>query len=349
MSYQCRNLLVTGAAGFIGSNFVHMMSERYSRLRIISLDKLTYAGNKANLDKVREFDSHLFIEGDIGDKELVTSLLNQYEIDTIVHFAAESHVDNSIKNPLVFLQTNVLGTFTLLEAARHYWLDKKHWDNHSCRFHHISTDEVYGSLDHDEPAFTEMNRYQPNSPYSASKASSDHLVRAYFHTYQLPVTTSNCSNNYGPYQHKEKLIPTVIDCCINQRPIPVYGDGLNARDWLFVKDHCDAIDLILRKGHVGEVYNIGGNNELDNLTLIKHICQIMDQFLPQKAPHEKLISFVQDRKGHDKRYAINNEKIYKELGWSPTGNFTEHLVETIKFYLNQNLKLRNSDLMASSS
>ncbi|WP_420844644.1 dTDP-glucose 4,6-dehydratase [Legionella cardiaca] len=348
MTYQPRNLFITGAAGFIGSNFIEMMSERYPELRIVSLDKLTYAGNEANLAKVNGLANHFFVKGDIGDKELVSSLLKEYEIDTIVHFAAESHVDNSIKNPLLFLQTNVLGTFTLLEAARNYWLNEQGWTTQHCRFHHVSTDEVYGSLNENEPAFTEANPYQPNSPYSASKASSDHLVRAYYHTYQLPVTTSNCSNNYGPYQHKEKLIPTVIDCCIHQRPIPVYGNGLNIRDWLYVKDHCDAIDLIIRKGHVGEVYNIGGNNELDNLSLIKHICQIMDKLLPNNSPHTSLISFVQDRKGHDKRYAINNNKIQKELGWSPRGEFANHLADTVKFYLNQNLTLMNKNLTLAS-
>lgn len=337
MSYQIRNLLVTGAAGFIGSNFVQMIIERYPEIKVVSLDKLTYAGNMANLAKVENASNHFFVQGDIADKELVSSLLKKYQIDTIVHFAAESHVDNSIKNPLVFLETNVLGTFTLLEMARQYWLDEKGWDDSSCRFHHVSTDEVYGSLNEHDPAFTERNPYQPNSPYSASKASSDHLVRAYHHTYHLPVTTSNCSNNYGPYQHEEKLIPTVINACINQKPIPVYGSGLNIRDWLYVKDHCEAIDLIISKGRVGEVYNIGGNNELANLSLIKYICQIMDDFLPKNAPHEMLISFVKDRKGHDKRYAINNNKINQELGWVPKGEFLSHLIDTVKFYLNKNL------------
>ncbi|MDI9817753.1 MULTISPECIES: dTDP-glucose 4,6-dehydratase [unclassified Legionella] len=337
MSYQIRKLLVTGAAGFIGSNFVQMMIERYAQIQVISLDKLTYAGNKANLTAVENAKNHFFVQGDISDKELVSFLLKKYDIDTIVHFAAESHVDNSIKNPSVFLETNILGTFTLLEAARRYWLDEKKWDASSCRFHHVSTDEVYGSLHEHEPAFTERNPYQPNSPYSASKASSDHLVRAYHHTYHLPVTTSNCSNNYGPHQHEEKLIPTVINSCIRQQPIPVYGDGSNIRDWLYVKDHCDAIDLILYKGQIGEVYNIGGNNELDNLSLIKHICQMMDDLLPQKSPHEKLISFVKDREGHDKRYAINNSKINQELGWVPKGEFLDHLADTIEFYLNKNL------------
>lgn len=335
MSYQFKNVLVTGAAGFIGSNFVQMMIERHTNIRIVSLDKLTYAGNKANLAKLDGLTNHIFVEGDIGDKQLVTTLFHQYDIDTVVHFAAESHVDNSIKNPLIFLETNVLGTFTLLEAARQYWLETKGWNIDSCRFHHVSTDEVYGSLGQQEPAFTEIHRYQPNSPYSASKASSDHLVRAYYHTYQLPVTTSNCSNNYGPYQHREKLIPTVIDCCINQRAIPVYGNGLNIRDWLYVIDHCDAIETIIQKGTVGEVYNVGGKNELDNLTLIKHICEIMDDFRPENAPHKQLISFVEDRKGHDKRYAINNDKIQNELGWKPKGDFNNHLINTIKFYLNQ--------------
>lgn len=333
MSYKIKNLLVTGAAGFIGSNFVRYMLEQYSDIRVISLDKLTYAGNKSNLAAVEQAKNHIFVQGDILDKALVLSLLRQYEIDTIAHFAAESHVDNSIDNPQIFLETNIIGTFTLLESARHYWTDEKNWDSEYCRFHHVSTDEVYGSLDENDHPFTELNAYQPNSPYSASKAGSDHIVRAFFHTYRLPVITSNCSNNYGPNQHKEKLIPKVIDSCIHRKPIPVYGNGKNIRDWLFVIDHCEAIDLIIRKGVVGDVYNIGGNNELDNLSLIKTICHIMDDLMPLGNPYESLINFVADRKGHDKRYAIDNSKIYRELGWSPKGDFHCKLMSTIQHYL----------------
>ncbi|HFF3670066.1 dTDP-glucose 4,6-dehydratase [Legionella pneumophila] len=333
MKNRINNLLVTGAAGFIGSNFVKFMIGKYPAIKIVSLDKLTYAGNKANLSGIEECQNHLFVQGDILDKNLVLSLLREHEIDTLVHFAAESHVDNSIDNPQIFLETNVIGTFTLLEAARIYWLNERQWDKSKCRFHHVSTDEVYGSLEKEEPAFTEKNSYQPNSPYSASKASSDHIVRAYLHTYGLPVTTSNCSNNYGPNQHKEKLIPKVVQACVNQLPITVYGNGSNVRDWLYVMDHCEAIDAVIQKGMVGEVYNIGGNNELDNLSLIKMICQMMDDFKPMEKPYDSLITFVEDRKGHDKRYAIDNSKIQKELGWAPQGDFMHKLSNTIKYYL----------------
>ncbi|MBL7480035.1 dTDP-glucose 4,6-dehydratase [Legionella bononiensis] len=333
MSYKIKNLLVTGAAGFIGSNFVRYFLEQYSDIRVISLDKLTYAGSKTNLNSVEHYKNHIFVQGDILDKDLVLSLLRHYEIDTIAHFAAESHVDNSINNPRIFLETNIIGTFTLLESARSYWINEKNWDKENCRFHHVSTDEVYGSLEDSDPPFTELNTYQPNSPYSASKAGSDHIVRAFFHTYGLPVITTNCSNNYGPNQHKEKLIPKVIDACIHRTPIPVYGSGKNIRDWLFVMDHCEAIDLIIRKGSVGDVYNIGGNNEMDNLSLIKTICHVMDDLMPMSKPYESLIRFVEDRKGHDKRYAIDNSKIYRELGWKPEGDFHCKLMTTIQHYL----------------
>ncbi|KTD47603.1 dTDP-glucose 4,6-dehydratase [Legionella quateirensis] len=332
MSYHVRNLLVTGAAGFIGSNFVRYMFALYPEIKIISLDKLTYAGNLDNLSAVDKEKNHIFVQGDITDKELVLSLLRQYRIDTIAHFAAESHVDNSINNPQLFLETNIIGTFTLLEAARSFWLDENKWDKSHCRFHHVSTDEVYGSLEEHDPAFTEHHMYQPNSPYSASKAGSDHIVRAYFHTYGLPVTTSNCSNNYGPNQHREKLIPKVIHACLNQQPITVYGNGTNIRDWLYVEDHCEAINVIIQKGAVGEVYNIGGKNELDNLSLIRTICHLMDDIKPMSDSYESLIVFVEDRKGHDKRYAIDNNKIQTHLGWTPQGNFIQKLMSTIQFY-----------------
>ncbi|RUR20246.1 dTDP-glucose 4,6-dehydratase [Legionella sp. km535] len=333
MNYHVKNLLVTGAAGFIGSNFVRYMFAHHPEIRIVSLDKLTYAGNLDNLSAVEQEKNHIFVQGDITDKDLVLNLLRQHQIDTIVHFAAESHVDNSIHNPKLFLETNIIGTFTLLEAARNYWLDENRWDKTQCRFHHVSTDEVYGSLEEYEPAFTEQHMYQPNSPYSASKAGSDHIVRAYFHTYGLPVTTSNCSNNYGPNQHKEKLIPKVIQACLNQHPITVYGNGKNIRDWLYVEDHCEAINVIIQKGTLGEVYNIGGKNELDNLSLIRTICHLMDDIKPTSDSYESLIVFVDDRKGHDKRYAIDNNKIQTQLGWTPQGNFIEKLISTIRFYM----------------
>lgn len=330
--FRPKNILVTGAAGFIGCNFVRYMLSRYPDIKIISFDKLTYAGNIENLSDVLHLPNHHFVKGDICDQALVLKTLREFEVDTIVHFAAESHVDNSIAGPEVFVTTNVLGTFHLLEAARRYWQAEKGWGEHKCRFHHISTDEVYGTLTKEESAFTEETKYAPNSPYSASKAGSDHLVRAYYHTYKLPVTTSNCSNNYGPYQHPEKLIPTVIRCCIEQKPIPVYGDGSNIRDWLYVEDHVAAIDLILRKGKVSEVYNIGGENEVDNLTLVKRICQLMDEVKPELAPHESLITFVEDRKGHDWRYAIDASKVKEELSWEPSQKFTDMLKQTLNFY-----------------
>ena len=333
MSYQPKVILVTGAAGFIGSNFVRMMLSRFNDIKIVSFDKLTYAGNLDNLKDLDNEHSHVFIKGDICDEAKVLKVLKEHNIDTIMHFAAESHVDNSIATPKVFIETNVLGTYNLLQQAKTYWLDEKGWDESKCRFYHISTDEVYGSLEKDDPAFTETKAYEPNSPYSASKAGSDHIVRAFHHTYKLPVVTSNCSNNYGSYQHIEKFIPVIIKSCVEQKPIPIYGDGLNIRDWLYVEDHCDAIWLVLTKGRLGEVYNIGGNNELDNITLVRNICKIMDELKPEGAPHEKLISFVIDRKGHDRRYAIDTSKIENELGLAPSTNFGESLKDTILYYI----------------
>lgn len=330
-----KQVLVTGAAGFIGCNFVRQMLNQHHNIQIISLDKLTYAGDKNNLNDVLSNPRHTFIHGDICDKPLVKKILNQYQIDTIVHFAAESHVDNSIKNPEIFLKTNIMGTYILLEEARRFWQEEKGWDETQCRFHHVSTDEVYGTLNKVDPAFTEETPYKPNSPYSASKASSDHFVRAYHHTYRLPVTTSNCSNNYGPYQNQEKLIPTVIHACYAKKTIPVYGDGSNIRDWLYVEDHCNAIDLIIKNGRIGEVYNIGGNNELDNITLVETICQIMDELKPTRYPHKDLIKFVADRKGHDWRYAIDNQKISQSLGFKPQGKFVDKLKATLNFYLDR--------------
>jgi dTDP-glucose 4,6-dehydratase len=331
--YKSKKMLVTGAAGFIGSNFVKYMLGKHADLQVVSFDKLTYAGSKDNLAQVLDDPRHQFILGDICDESLVADTLKTYDIDTIVHFAAESHVDNSIAGPKVFIETNINGTFTLLEAAKHYWQEVQGWGTRECRFHHVSTDEVYGSLKKSDPAFTETTAYAPNSPYSASKASSDHLVRSYFHTYKLPVTISNCSNNYGPNQHKEKLIPVVVDACMKGKPIPVYGDGSNIRDWLFVEDHCSAIEAILSEGRVGEVYNVGSNNELSNLELIHAICAAMDAVVPKAFKHESLITFVEDRKGHDWRYAIDSSKIHLELGWSVSTSFLDVLHFTIKRYL----------------
>ena len=326
-----KNILVTGAAGFIGSNFVRFVLEADKAVKIISFDKLTYAGNRKNLEKLPDELRHLFIQGDICDQALVDSVLNERCIDTVVHFAAESHVDRSITDPADFIQTNIVGTFTLLEAVRKYWLEQKKWDDKQCRFHHISTDEVYGELGQNDSPFTEESPYDPSSPYSASKASSDYLVRAYFRTYKLPITLSNCSNNYGPYQHSEKLIPTVIRSCIEQKPIPVYGNGSNIRDWLYVEDHCVAIWDILNRGMVGETYNIGGNCEKDNLSLVKMICAIMDGKRPAGRPYESLITFVTDRAGHDWRYAIDAGKIKSQVGWEPSTSLADGLVKILDF------------------
>jgi dTDP-glucose 4,6-dehydratase len=331
--FNPHKILVTGSAGFIGSNFVHWLLKSDSQVQIISLDKLTYAGNLKNLDKLPDSSRHVFVQGDICDRAILDKVLRENAIDAIVHFAAESHVDRSITGPAAFIETNIVGTFNLLEAARKYWIEEKKWNQANCRFHHISTDEVYGDLQLDDPAFTEMSPYQPSSPYSASKASSDHLVRAYCRTYNLPTTISNCSNNYGSRQHPEKLIPTVIRSCMGKKPIPVYGNGTNIRDWLYVDDHCEAIWTILTNGKVGETYNIGGNSEKDNLSLVKMICEVMDGIHPESAPHSNLISFVKDRPGHDWRYAIDNSKICKELGWQPRHNLKDGLLETVKYYL----------------
>jgi dTDP-glucose 4,6-dehydratase len=400
---------VTGGAGFIGCNYVRYMLANDTDVRIVNLDKLTYAGSLDNLkdlpDKMNSvgredalgykvngeardgalgYESrHTFVQGDICDRALVDRLLREHQVDTIVHFAAESHVDNSISGPEIFVQTNVMGTFTLLEAARQYWLVECQGRGvrsqesgsryqspvtshdslrESFRFHHISTDEVYGTLSKDDPAFTEETPYAPNSPYSASKAGSDHLVRAYFHTYGLPVTTTNCSNNYGPYQHSEKLIPTIIRNCVNGSAIPVYGDGSNIRDWLYVEDHCSGIDAVIRKGRLGEVYNIGGINEWANIDIVNCICSLMDEFMSdgrwemgsgKDAPHiahltphkvnvkdregargyASLISFVTDRPGHDWRYAIDASRMGQELDWKPAETFETGIRKTVEWYL----------------
>jgi len=331
--YQPHKILITGGAGFIGANFIRYLLAHDPHVIIFNLDALTYAGSPHNLDQLPDPKRHTFIQGNICDAPLVRDLLQRHEIDTIIHFAAESHVDRSIQGPAPFIQTNVVGTFTLLEAAKQYWQTQKKWNHTQCRFHHVSTDEVYGTLTAIDPPFTEKTPYAPNSPYSASKAGSDHLVRAYFHTYQLPVTMSNCSNNYGPYQHPEKLIPTIIRACQTQQPIPLYGDGSNIRDWLYVEDHCSGIDLIVRQGQLGETYNIGGSHELNNITVAQSICALMDTLSPQSKPHTHLIQFITDRPGHDWRYAIDSCKIARELNWQAKVIFNEGLAKTIRFYL----------------
>ncbi|MBE2294404.1 MAG: dTDP-glucose 4,6-dehydratase [Phycisphaerales bacterium] len=332
MEHHPRNVLVTGAAGFIGCNFVRHLLANDPDVRIVTLDLLTYAGSLDNLRELPDPSRHLFVQGDICDRALVDQLLREHAIDTIAHFAAESHVDRSISGPAAFVQTNLVGTFTLLEAARSAWLGGEQSAEH-CRFHHISTDEVYGTLKRDDPPFSETTPYAPNSPYSASKAGSDHLVRAYFHTYGLPVVTTNCSNNYGPYQHGEKFIPTVIRSCLLQQPIPVYGDGSNIRDWLYVEDHCRGIDTVIRHGKLGETYNIGGDNEWANINIAKLICALLDQHRPEHAPHERLITFVTDRLGHDWRYAIDPRKMSEALGWRPEETFNTGIAKTVDWYL----------------
>lgn len=332
MSYQPKRLLVTGGAGFIGSRYILWMLNQYPNCIIVNLDKLTYAASLDNLADIKSENYH-FIKADICDRSAIDTLLRQYDIDTIVHFAAESHVDRSITGPEIFVQTNVLGTFNLLEAARKFWQEQKQWDATQCRFHHISTDEVYGTLSKTDPAFSETTAYAPNSPYSASKAGSDHLVRAYFHTYHLPVTISNCSNNYGPQQHDEKFIPTVIRSCLNEKAIPIYGDGSNIRDWLYVDDHCAAIDLIIRNSDVGEVYNIGGNAECSNLEMVLLICNVLAELNHKSAAdYQKLISYVTDRPGHDWRYAINCKKLETQLGWQRSHTLSEGIRKTAEWY-----------------
>jgi dTDP-glucose 4,6-dehydratase len=320
-------LLVTGGAGFIGSNFV-VSTIKETAESIVNLDKLTYAGNLKNLDTLRGDRRHTFLQGDIADRELVRKLLRMHKPRAIVHFAAESHVDRSIEGPAEFVQTNVVGTWSLLEEARAYCQDP------SFRFLHVSTDEVYGSLGPADPAFTEQTPYAPNSPYAASKAASDHLVRAYHHTYGLPTLTTNCSNNYGPHQFPEKLIPLMIRNALAGKPLPVYGDGGNVRDWLYVADHCAAVRLVLGKGRVGETYNIGGENEIVNIELVRTLCRLLDRAQPRKGgSYSDLITFVKDRAGHDRRYAMNIDKIRRELGWAPKESFESGLEKTVRWYL----------------
>jgi dTDP-glucose 4,6-dehydratase len=329
-----KHVLITGGAGFIGSNFVRYLLEHESAVRIVNLDALTYAGSLENLRDLAGSERHTFVEGDIRDAALLGDLLHKHQIDTVVHFAAETHVDRSIVGPEPFFRTNVLGTLSLLEAARRTWSEiPMPLDQATRRFHHISTDEVYGSLRLGDPAFSETTPYAPSSPYAASKASSDHVVRSYYHTYQLPITISNCSNNYGPRQFPEKLIPLVIANARNGKPLPVYGDGQQVRDWLFVEDHCEAIHSILTRGHVGETYNIGGGNQPTNLTIIETICDLLDEHDAAHRPHRNLIQFVQDRPGHDRRYAMDIAKIRRELGWQPRHSLAEGLRITIDWYL----------------
>lgn len=327
-------ILVTGGAGFIGSNFV-IDWLRETGEPVVNLDKLTYAGNPENLAGLRNDARHHFVQGDISDAGLVGELLRRHAPRAIVHFAAESHVDRSIHGPAEFIQTNINGTFTLLEAARAHWSSLGAGAREAFRFLHVSTDEVYGSLGPDEPAFAETHPYQPNSPYSASKAASDHLVRAYHHTYGLPTLTTNCSNNYGPFQFPEKLIPLILLNAISGKPLPIYGDGLNVRDWLYVGDHCAAIRAVLAGGRPGETYNIGGRAERTNLAVVKTLCGLLDRLHPDSpvTPHEKLITFVRDRPGHDRRYAMNAGKIERELGWRPAESFDSGIEKTVRWYL----------------
>jgi len=331
-----KSILVTGGAGFIGSNFVRYVLENTPAVHITNLDLLTYAGSLENLKNLPSPERYDFVKGDICQQDLVESLLRDHEVDTIVHFAAESHVDRSILDPGAFIRTNITGTFSLLEAARKVWLDEQKANAGKVRFHHISTDEVFGTLESGDPAFEETTPYAPNSPYAASKASGDHLVRAYAHTYGLPITISNCSNNYGPYQFPEKLIPLMIMNALGGKALPIYGDGKQIRDWLYVEDHCRAIWEVITRGQVGQSYNIGGNNQPTNLEIVTTICGLLDEELPGSAhkPHKQLLEYVTDRPGHDRRYAMNIEKIKKELGWQPKHNLADGLRRTVHWYLN---------------
>jgi dTDP-glucose 4,6-dehydratase len=327
-------ILVTGGAGFIGGNFV-LRSMSVINGGLVNLDKLTYAGNLQTLQSISDKPNYHFYQGDIGDRVLVAQILEEYQPEAVINFAAESHVDRSIHGPGDFIQTNIVGTFNLLESVRAYYKKLGNDQKKKFRFLHVSTDEVYGTLDQADPPFTETNPYEPNSPYAASKAASDHLVRAWFHTYGLPVLTTNCSNNYGPYQFPEKLIPLVIHNALKGKPLPVYGDGKQIRDWLYVEDHCDAIRAVLERGRLGETYNIGGNNEKTNISVVETICRILDQLRPrvdQKSYLEQ-ITFVKDRPGHDRRYAINASKIANELGWKPKETFESGIQKTVQWYL----------------
>jgi len=326
-------VLVTGGAGFIGANFI-LLARQAKWANVINLDKLTYASNLQTLAELQSDQNYHFVQGDIGNAELVSDILKHYQPDAIINFAAESHVDRSIFSPRDFIETNVVGTFQLLEASKLYWQQLSSQKQQQFRFLHVSTDEVYGSLNPQEPAFSEYTPYAPNSPYAASKAASDHFVRAYNHTYGLPTLTTNCSNNYGPRQFPEKLIPLTILNGLDGKPLPIYGDGQNVRDWLYVTDHCEAIYLVLQQGKIGETYNIGGLNEQANLTVVEKICAILDDLAPKSDyRYSSLITFVKDRPGHDRRYAINCSKINRDLGWQPQENFDSGLLKTVQWYL----------------
>ena len=322
------NILITGGLGFIGSNFIPYFLDKYQDYNIINLDLITYAGNLENLKELENYFRYKFIKGDICNRELVEFVFKEYDIKGVIHFAAESHVDNSIKNPGIFIKTNINGTFTLIDVAYKYWKYKPFG-----RFHHISTDEVYGSLGK-EGFFTEITPYAPNSPYSASKASSDMIIRSYHHTYGMNTVITNCSNNYGAKQHSEKLIPTIIRKALAGESIPIYGDGQNIRDWLFVLDHCIGIDMVYHNGRVGETYNIGGKNEKTNIEIVNIICSVLDKKIPQKTSYKELILFVEDRAGHDRRYAIDATKIENELGWRAKNDFKSGILKTVDYYLN---------------
>ena len=331
------NILITGGAGFIGSNFIAFLLKKHQHIKIVNLDKLTYAGELQNLEEVVNNDRYTFVKGDICDRNLIQELFNKYQFKGVIHFAAESHVDNSIESPDEFIKTNIFGTFNLLDVAKNYWMNNSHQAKkgfENCRFHHISTDEVYGTLG-ETGLFTETTSYAPNSPYSASKASSDFIVRSYFHTYGMNVVTTNCSNNYGPKQHSEKLIPTIIRKALLGENIPIYGDGKNIRDWLYVLDHCKGIDLVFHEGKVGETYNIGGENEHNNLYIAKTICDILDELKPKKESYKKQINFVNDRPGHDFRYAIDASKIKNKLSWKADENFESGIKKTVDWYINK--------------
>ncbi len=329
------NILVTGGAGFIGSNFVHYLLRTEPDVHVVNLDVLTYAGSRENLSDLPDPTRHTFVQGDICDRALVDDLLRRWQISAIAHFAAETHVDRSIVDPGKFVQTNIVGTYTLLEAARQFWLVEKSLGDALPHFHHVSTDEVFGALRPDEPAWTESTPYGPNSPYAASKAASDHLVRSYHRTFGLPVTITNCSNNYGPRQFPEKLIPLMVSNALSGQPLPVYGDGQQIRDWLYVEDHCEAIWAVMRRGAPGETYNIGGGNQPANLTVVETLCDILDECAPHSpyAPHASLIKFVADRPGHDRRYAMDITKIRTELGWQPRQSLSTGLLHTVQWYL----------------